>query len=641
MPLAFDPNRAAQPPRDYQIELTQALVNETTPFKSGDKILVEVATGGGKRRILNDFLAARVLAAGARALVVTKDWPLVLQNADDLVARHDGALERIGFVGDRDAAKLFHPVTYGAAASIVYTTIQTWHARKDRNFVGAEFDVVCIDESHWGEHGALYTALFRRYASATFVGTTATPRKSSGFRRVGPAYPFMALVDRGFLARPEVRTVRTNIDWAPAVASCHSDFLPSSLVRLGDIRARNELIVSTYLGDAATFGKTIMFACSIEHATVLAAMLREKGVAAAALHSKLLPEQRQQVMGDFVGSGIAVLANMAMLTHGIDIPDVRSIFLARPTRSDILFSQMIGRGARKAEGKEAFFIVDFSDNVETHGLYAIHAEGFLGSRISTNSRRCPPISAHSFEPAEFIVLQDEPGYEELAGLEIQPEQTFGIEFEAAPRSGTRFRYSPVARRLLDALRPVVPTARSPLEDVHIASKDNTVWNAEPDCSCGLEVTSRILRGEDGMREVVDACKVVAAGHAETGLTADSRKVGTHVHLGAKLAIAQLKNLVIIVAHFEPALMSLVAPSRAETRFVRTTRRLLHALLRCKRASDLAQLLRRNWKCSGLNPEHLAAGGYGTVEIRYHSGTIDAAKILQWVSLWMRILNTLT
>ncbi len=164
----------------------------------------------------------------------------------------------------------------------------------------------------------------------------------------------------------------------------------------------------------------------------------------------------------------------------------------------------------------------------------IRADGFLGSRVSAARQRGPRLAAHAFEPGALIVLDSEPGYEVLEGLEIQPNQTFGVELEAAPGRGPQqLGFLSVAESILADLRPIVPTAPAPMPAAHMTSKDNTVWNAEPDSSCGFEFTSRILIGHEGFRELVDACRTLDASFERAGLTSKHPARGRARALGRK------------------------------------------------------------------------------------------------------------
>ena len=96
---------------------------------------------------------------------------------------------------------------------------------------------------------------------------------------------------------------------------------------------------------------------------------------------------------------------------------------------------------------------------------------------------------------------------------------------------------------------------------------------------------------------------------------------------------------ILGAFYEPALMSLVAPSRARNPYVYSVRNRAKKLMSLRTmAAWEVYFARHRRKYLGINPSHLFEG-YGSVEIRYHSGTIEPGKVLAWVSLWMRILAT--
>jgi superfamily II DNA or RNA helicase len=71
--------------------------------------------------------------------------------------------------------------------------------------------------------------------------------------------------------------------------------------------------------------------------------------------------ERNRIAAAFHRGEIKVVCNVGCLTTGIDW-DVRCIILARPTKSEILFVQMIGRGLRTADGKGDCLILDHSDN---------------------------------------------------------------------------------------------------------------------------------------------------------------------------------------------------------------------------------------------------------------------------------------
>jgi len=71
--------------------------------------------------------------------------------------------------------------------------------------------------------------------------------------------------------------------------------------------------------------------------------------------------QRDKIRRQFQAGEVDVVCNIGCLTTGIDW-DVRCIVLGRPTKSEMLFVQLVGRGLRTAEGKADCLILEHSDN---------------------------------------------------------------------------------------------------------------------------------------------------------------------------------------------------------------------------------------------------------------------------------------
>ena len=150
----------------------------------------------------------------------------------------------------------------------------------------------------------------------------------------------------------------------------------ATLARSG---SRNARVIDRYVDGRAEFGKTLIFACDIQHAEALKRMLQQRGVSAEAVHSDLGHEDRRSVIRRFKEGRIRVLVNVAMLTHGVDIRDIETVFLARPTASSTLFAQMVGRAVRKAPGKTHFQLVDFVDKLKVHGDILVSPMSYFGA----------------------------------------------------------------------------------------------------------------------------------------------------------------------------------------------------------------------------------------------------------------------
>jgi len=195
-----------------------------------------------------------------------------------------------------------------------------------------------------------------------FVGLTATPW-SKGMGAKGRWDKLIVctttadLIERGHLsdfkcyapAHPDLSGVKTVL----------GDY---ELKGLGAAMDKGHLvadIVSTWLQQGEN-RSTICFAVNRVHAKHIETQFKEAGIAAEYMDAFTDMEERAQIIRRFGNGDTKVICNVGVLTTGFDA-DVRCIILARPTKSEILYTQMIGRGLRTADGKDHCLILDHSD----------------------------------------------------------------------------------------------------------------------------------------------------------------------------------------------------------------------------------------------------------------------------------------
>lgn len=145
--------------------------------------------------------------------------------------------------------------------------------------------------------------------------------------------------------------------------------LPKSVgQRLGLDRDRNRTLVES-IRRRAEDTTVLVFAGSVAHAQVLAAMLQYEDVPAAAVSGETDATVRRYYVKQFREGTLRVLTNFAVLTEGFDAPAVGAVYVARPTFSPNLYQQMIGRGLRgpKNGGKESCIIANVRDNLDMYG----------------------------------------------------------------------------------------------------------------------------------------------------------------------------------------------------------------------------------------------------------------------------------
>lgn len=223
-----------------------------------------------------------------------------------------------------------------------------------------EADLVIIDEAHVMFRFLGEWANYDEWKDTPFVGLSATPWQR-GMGKIWDdlliAVTTEELIKRGHLsdfkvfapAHPDLKGVKT-------VAGDYE------LKGLADVMDQGQLvadIVSTWL-ERGENRQTICFAVNRTHAKHIQQQFIEAGVVAEYMDAHTDRLARNEIVKRFDNGDVKVICNVGVLTTGFDA-DVRCIILARPTKSEILYTQMIGRGLRLAEGKDHCLILDHSD----------------------------------------------------------------------------------------------------------------------------------------------------------------------------------------------------------------------------------------------------------------------------------------
>lgn len=374
-------------PYDHQIAAWDRLTRYFHDEKKTAGILV-VPTGGGKTAIAARWLLQNHIAKGGRVL-----W-----------FAHRRTLLRQAFNTFVDAAHLAEPrqqlkliaissvdAKWSAVAKehdVVFSSVQS--AVQEGNFGFLDLMakqsprglMVVIDEAHHAAAPGYRKVLGELQKSgAPLLGLSATPTRmdEEDKKRLWNLFGGIifeidkrTLINKGILASPKLETVKTQIDFEReftpqdyAHVSRFGELGPAVLDRVARHAGRNKLIVEHYLKHREVYGKTILFAADTLHAQTLADEFKRQGVDAD--YVDYSRKDSQGVMSAYRDTPKpVVLANVEMLTEGFDAPKTRTVFIARPTRSEALLSQMIGRALRglRAGGNAEAYLVTFLDTWE-------------------------------------------------------------------------------------------------------------------------------------------------------------------------------------------------------------------------------------------------------------------------------------
>ena len=325
--------------------------------------LLVAPTGSGKTVIAAEIMR-RATAKGRRVLFCAPRRELIWQTSEKLAAigvRHGIVLAGADHRADDDAA-------------VQVASVDTLYARvvKRATLDLGDFDLLIIDECHLSITEAKLR-LFGVWPRAIRLGLTATPTRKDGralgclFDRLLEPTTVSDLTAQGFLMPARYYSVSVpDLGGLKIIAGDYqSDGLETVMNRpqlVGDI-------VAHWL----THGRdrrTVVFACSIAHSAALAEAFRREGVCAEHVDAETPREERERIFARFRSGETEVLTNCFLAAYGFDLPVLSCVVLARPTRSLMLFLQMLGRGLRPAPDKTDCLVLDHSGAVHEHGFAA-------------------------------------------------------------------------------------------------------------------------------------------------------------------------------------------------------------------------------------------------------------------------------
>lgn len=351
--------------RDYQKACLRAIEARA---KSGvRRQLVCLPTGTGKTVVFAELPKF----TGKRVLVLAHREELLVQARDKLLRANPRARVDIE-QGELHAS---------AESEVVVASVATLsRPRRLARMKADEFEIVVVDEAHHATASTYRRVLehfdvARKDTQKLLVGFTATPKRGDGvglhavFDEIVFSRALPEMIAAGYLVPLAGYRVETDIDLS-AVKVRAGDYVTGQLSEAVNTPERNALVVRSFL-DRLCERPTLCFCVDVAHAEELAAAFRDAGTPAAAVSGEMDSKERAETLAAFREGRLRVLTNCMVLTEGFDEPTVAGILLARPTRSALLYTQMIGRATRLAEGKADAIVVDVADVTREHKLVSL------------------------------------------------------------------------------------------------------------------------------------------------------------------------------------------------------------------------------------------------------------------------------
>ncbi|MGZ3721506.1 MAG: DEAD/DEAH box helicase [Bdellovibrionales bacterium] len=385
--------------RPYQTEALENL-GQLLDEQAGT-IAVQLPTGAGKTFLIHAFIDENF--KNKNVLIVVPSWEIANQHAATVCKQFSDGEKRVRRLGGRgQLISLFQEYTPKDKGKIILTTAALFFARQKTLREKLKADLVIIDEGHYGWKKKRLNTIraFARERSISVVLLTATPPLDMETLPFAAQLKYLDLVPE-FLVKCEVVRLDTGEVFDPVIKN--GVLTQSSRIEISTRQNRFEKIVTDSIQHIK--GQTIYYAGSVKEAMGVTAEYEKNGLSSVVVHSKWESKGTKinALAIEKFRAGLAqVLVNVQMLSMGFDVPNVETIIVARPVESDTLFTQMVGRGARPAEGKSKFILIDVHDTISKLEVAKIfeHKHVFYAGAVEDELLEIETLAA----PAKIILL---------------------------------------------------------------------------------------------------------------------------------------------------------------------------------------------------------------------------------------------
>jgi DNA repair protein RadD len=428
--------------RPYQ----QEAVDNTVKYfqKKRDPAMIVLPTGAGKSLVIAEL--ARI--AKGRVLVLAHVKELVEQNYEKYQSY---GLEAGIFSASLGKKDWDQKAIFGSIQSV---------ARAPSEFF-AEFSLLVIDECHRvSEEGATqYQEVIQKLKDQNpqicILGLTATPyRLGLGwiyeFSQIGEIkteqkrffkqcvyeLPLSYMIKNKFLTQPvKVDIPVTCYDFSELTEKNRMYTSAEVEELLKNQKRLTPLIVKNIMDITERFNRqgVMIFSATVKHAQEILSSLPENQARIVLGDTEI--DSREKIIDDFKKRKFKYLVNVSVLTTGFDAPHVDVIAILRPTESNSLYQQIVGRGLRLGPDKTDCFILDYTGM--GHDIFAPEISDKRPSKETVPvSIGCPECG---FENSFWGIMNFEGEIVEHFGRKCRGAKQDSATMKITP-CGYRFRY---------------------------------------------------------------------------------------------------------------------------------------------------------------------------------------------------------
>lgn len=299
------------------------------------------------------------------------------------------------------------------SSEFLFASVQSLNAGRIEKLDPDYYDFVVIDEFHHAE-AATWTRLLETLKPKILLGLTATPERADGLDilhwfgghtateiRLWEALERNLLVPFHYFGIGDEALDFRNVSWSRGRYNVHE---VEGILTGNDAvmhRVVNEIIEK--VADPREM-RALVFAVSIAHARYIATFFAKRGIRCKALTSEEGSKERQDAVRQLRDGELQALVTVDLFNEGVDIPEVDTIVLLRPTESQTVFLQQLGRGLRHSKNKDVLTVLDFVGLQNKHFRYDLRFRSLTG--VSRNKIERAILNGFPYLPSGSSIQLD-------------------------------------------------------------------------------------------------------------------------------------------------------------------------------------------------------------------------------------------
>jgi superfamily II DNA or RNA helicase/HKD family nuclease len=366
-------------PRPYQQEVLDQLEVQRSIYGRNENLVV-MATGTGKTIVAGLDYRRLVESGEVKSLLFVAHRKKILEQS--LVTFRT-------ILRDGSFGQLFVDGNIPTSWNHVFASVQSLANLDLRKIAPNAFDMIIIDEFHHAG-ASTYENILNHYEPKYLLGLTATPERTDGRdilhwfgNEISAELRLWEAIDRQILSPFQYFGIHDNTDLENSGIK-FTRGLGYNSTELSNLYTGNDARVALileqmnkYVGDLGEL-KGLGFCVSIEHARYMAEKFTLAGIPSVDVTSNISSDEQAVRLGALKSGSIKVIFAVDIFNEGIDIPDLNTLLMLRPTESATVFIQQLGRGLRKSSKKNSLTVLDFVGNQNKNFRFDLRYAKLLG-----------------------------------------------------------------------------------------------------------------------------------------------------------------------------------------------------------------------------------------------------------------------